>query len=228
MEEQHARVTLRRLQASALTGLPFDNTLYIKVTVARAFIANCPFMLADTPSSPVEWELCCPERCMQLALPIHRKTAGAGLAILASPLVIRRCRIRRTACSIYTVCPTQQDRKKRFLADCDLRDRWFDTSASVHTTEVQVHNRWAFPTLSSSPKGPAEGKGYRKFPRSNSMQNIKQLTANLVQDESGQDLIEYALVAALIGLAAVSTMKTLATNINSAFNAISNNITNAV
>jgi pilus assembly protein Flp/PilA len=60
------------------------------------------------------------------------------------------------------------------------------------------------------------------------MQNIKQLTANLVQDESGQDLIEYALVAALIGLAAVSTMKTLATNINSAFNAISNNITNAV
>lgn len=114
------------------------------------------------------------------------------------------------------------------LADCDLRDRLFDTSASVHTTEVQVHNRWAFPTLSSSPKSPAEGKGYRKFPRSNSMQNIKQLTANLVQDESGQDLIEYALVAALIGLAAVSTMKTLATNINSAFNAISNNITNAV
>ncbi len=60
------------------------------------------------------------------------------------------------------------------------------------------------------------------------MQNVKRFINELVQDESGQDLIEYALVAALIGLAAVATMKTLASSINNAFNIISNNITNAV
>ena len=32
------------------------------------------------------------------------------------------------------------------------------------------------------------------------MKNMKQLLNNLVVEESGQDLIEYALVAALIGL----------------------------
>ena len=32
------------------------------------------------------------------------------------------------------------------------------------------------------------------------MKNLKNLLNNLATDESGQDLIEYALVAALIGL----------------------------
>ena len=40
---------------------------------------------------------------------------------------------------------------------------------------------------------------------------------NLLKEESGQDLIEYALVAALVGLAATAGMSTLATAINSAF-----------
>ena len=40
---------------------------------------------------------------------------------------------------------------------------------------------------------------------------------NLHKEESGQDLIEYALVVALIALAAVAGMSTLATGINSAF-----------
>ena len=38
-----------------------------------------------------------------------------------------------------------------------------------------------------------------------------QVLRNLLRDESGQDLIEYALVAAIIGLAAVAAMGTLAT-----------------
>ena len=42
----------------------------------------------------------------------------------------------------------------------------------------------------------------------------------LHQDESGQDLIEYALVAALIAFGAVATMNTLAGNINTAFSKI--------
>ena len=46
------------------------------------------------------------------------------------------------------------------------------------------------------------------------MQGLKDA---LVADESGQDLIEYALVVALIALAATAGMKTIASNINNAF-----------
>jgi len=42
----------------------------------------------------------------------------------------------------------------------------------------------------------------------------------LVGDESGQDLIEYALVAALIGLGAVVSMRGLSTKIATAFSTI--------
>jgi pilus assembly protein Flp/PilA len=45
----------------------------------------------------------------------------------------------------------------------------------------------------------------------------------LLQDESGQDLIEYALVAALIGLGAVVSMKGLGSKIANAFNTVSTN-----
>jgi pilus assembly protein Flp/PilA len=44
---------------------------------------------------------------------------------------------------------------------------------------------------------------------------------NLRQDESGQDLIEYALVAALIALAAVASLRTVGTGIVDAFNSVS-------
>jgi pilus assembly protein Flp/PilA len=60
------------------------------------------------------------------------------------------------------------------------------------------------------------------------MQNFKQIMNNLINDESGQDLIEYALVAALVGLGAVASMKGIANSINSAFNSISSNLNNAV
>jgi pilus assembly protein Flp/PilA len=41
------------------------------------------------------------------------------------------------------------------------------------------------------------------------------------RDESGQDLIEYALIAALIALAAVTTIGAVGTKINSIFTTIS-------
>jgi pilus assembly protein Flp/PilA len=50
--------------------------------------------------------------------------------------------------------------------------------------------------------------------------NIKQLMKNLVEEESGQDLIEYALVAALVGLGSVASMQTLAGSISNAFNGV--------
>ena len=45
-----------------------------------------------------------------------------------------------------------------------------------------------------------------------------------LQDESGQDLVEYALVVALIAFAAILGMNDLAKGINMAFNAISQNV----
>ena len=51
---------------------------------------------------------------------------------------------------------------------------------------------------------------------------------SLHRDESGQDLIEYALIAALIALGSVIGMDTVANEINSAFNIISKKLSNAV
>jgi pilus assembly protein Flp/PilA len=55
-----------------------------------------------------------------------------------------------------------------------------------------------------------------------------ELLASLRQDESGQDLIEYALVAALIALAAVAGLKTVSAGIATAFNNINTQLGNAV
>jgi pilus assembly protein Flp/PilA len=60
------------------------------------------------------------------------------------------------------------------------------------------------------------------------MKRFKLLLHNLMTDESGQDLIEYALVAALVGLAAVTTLKSLATSITGVFTSVGNTLTSAV
>ena len=49
----------------------------------------------------------------------------------------------------------------------------------------------------------------------------------LMMREEGQDLIEYALVVALIAFAAVTSMQTLATDINKVFLSIGTQLTNA-
>jgi pilus assembly protein Flp/PilA len=48
---------------------------------------------------------------------------------------------------------------------------------------------------------------------------------SLIDREEGQDLIEYALVVALIAFAATAGMSTLATDINAAFTAIGTTLT---
>lgn len=60
------------------------------------------------------------------------------------------------------------------------------------------------------------------------MKTIKQLFVGLSKDESGQDLIEYALVAALIALGSVAAMNTLATNIGTAFNSVGTQLTTSL
>jgi pilus assembly protein Flp/PilA len=54
------------------------------------------------------------------------------------------------------------------------------------------------------------------------LQNLKDA---LIGDESGQDLVEYALVVALIALAATVSMKALATEIGTAFTSVGTKLT---
>ena len=60
------------------------------------------------------------------------------------------------------------------------------------------------------------------------IQKIKQALIAFLKDESGQDLIEYALVAGLIGLGAVVAMTGLSGKIGNAFNTVGNNLTNNI
>jgi pilus assembly protein Flp/PilA len=60
------------------------------------------------------------------------------------------------------------------------------------------------------------------------MKNFKQILSNLLKEESGQDLIEYALVAALIGLGATAAMTTLAGTITTAFGTIGTKLSTAM
>ena len=56
----------------------------------------------------------------------------------------------------------------------------------------------------------------------------KQIWKNLLNDESGQDLIEYALVAAVIALGAIAAMKGLTSAIGNGFNTVGNNLSSNV
>ena len=60
------------------------------------------------------------------------------------------------------------------------------------------------------------------------MRNIRSVVCTFLHEDSGQDLIEYALVAGLIALGAIVAMGGLSTKIGSAFNTVGNNLTNAV
>jgi pilus assembly protein Flp/PilA len=57
---------------------------------------------------------------------------------------------------------------------------------------------------------------------------ILRVLSSLHDEESGQDLIEYALVAALIAFGAVTTMGTLAGDIDSAFSIIGSSLVSAL
>lgn len=56
---------------------------------------------------------------------------------------------------------------------------------------------------------------------------MKKLVMRLLNETEGQDLIEYALLAALIALAAVVAMNQLGTAINTKFTSVSASLTNA-
>jgi pilus assembly protein Flp/PilA len=53
---------------------------------------------------------------------------------------------------------------------------------------------------------------------------MKQILENLLRDETGQDLVEYALIAALIALVAVTGLNGLSNKINSEYNKIGSDL----
>lgn len=55
--------------------------------------------------------------------------------------------------------------------------------------------------------------------------NVTRLLKQLHKEESGQDLIEYALIGLLIALGAIAGMGTLASSINAEFTKISAQLT---
>ena len=56
---------------------------------------------------------------------------------------------------------------------------------------------------------------------------IPQIMA-FADDEAGQDLIEYALVTALVGIGLIAAIKTMSSKINSAFTTIGTTLTSTV
>ena len=57
------------------------------------------------------------------------------------------------------------------------------------------------------------------------MQVMKEALEGLIGDESGQDMVEYAVVMGLIALGATVAMKGLATTIGSAFTSVGTKLT---
>ena len=57
---------------------------------------------------------------------------------------------------------------------------------------------------------------------------MKQLLKKLAMEDSGQDLIEYALVAALVGLGAVASITALKNSISNTFNSIGSQLATSV
>jgi pilus assembly protein Flp/PilA len=56
------------------------------------------------------------------------------------------------------------------------------------------------------------------------MNSGKAILGQLVQEESGQDLIEYALLAALISLCCVGILSTVGKSLNTVFTKINSNL----
>jgi len=56
---------------------------------------------------------------------------------------------------------------------------------------------------------------------------MKNLLLRLWKEEEGQDLVEYALLVALVALAAITGMKSLANAINGTFTTLAGNLTTA-
>jgi pilus assembly protein Flp/PilA len=90
-----------------------------------------------------------------------------------------------------------------------------------HTSSTRLRQlRPASPTAIPKPK--------TQHWKKSMTQKISAIWVALMQNECGQDLIEYALVAGLLGLGAVVAMSGFSSAIGNAFNSVGNSLTNSV
>jgi pilus assembly protein Flp/PilA len=121
--------------------------------------------------------------------------------------------------SIHCIC-------ERIMADFHLQFPGF-ISSLPHVTDVVigcVDNSCSY----FRPSSQQLNRPKRRNIMTNTMRNISSVFCSFLSDESGQDLIEYALVAAIIALGAVTAMTTLATTIASAFTTVGTKLTTAL
>lgn len=57
---------------------------------------------------------------------------------------------------------------------------------------------------------------------------MRQFFIRLATEDSGQDLIEYALVAAIVGLSAAAALRGMSNKIDNTLNTVGTSLTNAV
>jgi pilus assembly protein Flp/PilA len=57
---------------------------------------------------------------------------------------------------------------------------------------------------------------------------LKSSIQNLHNDENGQDLVEYALVTAIVSLGTVTALQSLATYVGAAFNDVATQLSTAI
>ena len=57
---------------------------------------------------------------------------------------------------------------------------------------------------------------------------MRQLFARLVSEDSGQDLIEYALAAALVGLLTAAALRSTSSKVGTTLNTVGTSLTNSV
>jgi pilus assembly protein Flp/PilA len=60
------------------------------------------------------------------------------------------------------------------------------------------------------------------------MKRLRFAFASLLEDETGQDLVEYALVVALIALGSVAALKSLTNSISDVFQTVGSSLTSSV
>ena len=67
-----------------------------------------------------------------------------------------------------------------------------------------------------------------QLPRRRDESRIMRLLNRIVADESGQDMIEYALITALVALSVATVLRNFDVNLKGDFTGIGNRLTNAV
>ncbi len=70
-------------------------------------------------------------------------------------------------------------------------------------------------------------KKHRGFDRLMAWGSVSRVVKGLWHDEEGQDLVEYGLLLFLVALAAIASMKGLASAISSVFNSAATSLTTA-